>query len=67
MEESVDELSALLKQSSCEVIVSVDGFWSGKRLIRTKEIIDDAIANQENVSLWELLRLQYYHDTVLLG
>uniref|UniRef100_A0A914ZV26 acetate--CoA ligase n=1 Tax=Parascaris univalens TaxID=6257 RepID=A0A914ZV26_PARUN len=48
MEESVDELSALLKHSSCEVIVSVDGFWSGKRLIRTKEILDDAIANEEN-------------------
>uniref|UniRef100_A0A914RNE5 acetate--CoA ligase n=1 Tax=Parascaris equorum TaxID=6256 RepID=A0A914RNE5_PAREQ len=34
MEESVDELSALLKHSSCEVIVSVDGFWSGKLMLQ---------------------------------
>ncbi|KHN71919.1 Acetyl-coenzyme A synthetase, cytoplasmic [Toxocara canis] len=48
MNEDVDQLVALLQTSACEVIITVDGFWSGTHLVRTKYILDDTLARLDN-------------------
>ncbi|KAL4003854.1 AMP-binding enzyme family protein [Acanthocheilonema viteae] len=41
--ESIDCLRDIVKNSGADTVVTIDGFWMGTRLIRTKELLDAAI------------------------
>ncbi|CAG9537556.1 unnamed protein product [Cercopithifilaria johnstoni] len=43
--EDVDCLHDIVKSSGADTVVTVDGFWMGTRLIRTKELLDAAITD----------------------
>uniref|UniRef100_A0A8R1Y3S5 acetate--CoA ligase n=1 Tax=Onchocerca volvulus TaxID=6282 RepID=A0A8R1Y3S5_ONCVO len=43
--EDVDYLHDILKSSNADTIITIDGFWMGTRLIRTKELLDAAIVH----------------------
>lgn len=43
--EDVDHLRDLVRSSGADTVVTVDAFWMGTRLIRTKEVLDAAISD----------------------
>ncbi|MCP9257195.1 hypothetical protein DINM_000408 [Dirofilaria immitis] len=45
--EDVDYLHDILKSSGADTVITIDGFWMGTRLIRTKELLDTAIIDTE--------------------
>ncbi|VDM96378.1 unnamed protein product [Thelazia callipaeda] len=43
MDENVGYLRGIIKESSADTVITVDGFWYGTRLIRSKELLDEAV------------------------
>ncbi|EJD74996.1 hypothetical protein LOAG_17770 [Loa loa] len=43
--EDVNCLHDIMKSSGADTVVTIDGFWMGTRLIRTKELLDAAITD----------------------
>uniref|UniRef100_A0A0R3RVH9 acetate--CoA ligase n=1 Tax=Elaeophora elaphi TaxID=1147741 RepID=A0A0R3RVH9_9BILA len=43
--EDVGSLRDILRNSGADTVVTIDGFWMGTRLIRTKELLDAAITD----------------------
>ncbi|VDK80147.1 unnamed protein product [Litomosoides sigmodontis] len=43
--EDVDCLRDLVKNSGADTVVTIDGFWMGTRLVKTKELLDAAITD----------------------
>ncbi|VDM11141.1 unnamed protein product [Wuchereria bancrofti] len=43
--ENIECLRDIVKSSGADTVVTVDGFWMGTRLVRTKELLDAAITD----------------------
>lgn len=43
--ENIECLRDIVKSSGADTVVTIDGFWMGTRLVRTKELLDAAITD----------------------
>uniref|UniRef100_A0A0N5AAB8 AMP-binding domain-containing protein n=1 Tax=Syphacia muris TaxID=451379 RepID=A0A0N5AAB8_9BILA len=56
--EDIEDLKNVILKGNTNIIVTVDGFWRGKRLVRTKWILDEAV-QQINMKIKHILVIRH--------